>query len=146
MNTRFAVATHLLSFLTFAGNRLVTSDEIAESVKTHPALVRRMLSLLREAGLVETQLGPGGGARLALQPETISLLDIYQAIDTDDDLFAVGRISPNPKCPLGANIQATLECVLAAPQAALRNALGRVTIREVCDRAMAGTGESAAHS
>lgn len=131
MNTRFAVATHLLSFLTFARDRLVTSDEIADSVNTHPALVRRTLSLLREAGLVETQLGPGGGARLARAPEHITLLDVYEASETDDDLFAVGRISPNRKCPVGANIQTTLENLLAPSRRALRQALSQVTVADV---------------
>ena len=139
-NTRFAVATHLLSFLTLAGDRLANSEEIASSLQTHPALVRRMLSALREADLVSTQPGPGGGARLGRSPESISLLDVYKAIDDDDDLFAVARMKTNPDCPLGANIQATLECVLAAPRAALHQALGRVTIRDVCERAQAASG------
>lgn len=141
-NTRFAVATHLLSFLSLAGDRLANSDEIAASLQTHPALVRRMLSSLREAGLVTTQPGPGGGARLGRSPESISLLDVYKAIDDDDDLFAVARMRPNPDCPLGANIQATLDCVLAAPRAALHEALGRVTIREVCERAKTAAGSA----
>lgn len=136
-NTRFAVATHLLSFLSLAGDRLANSDEIAASLQTHPALVRRMLSALREAGLVSTQSGPGGGARLLRSAETISLLDVYKAIDDDDDLFAVARMKTNPDCPLGAKIQATLECVLSAPRAALHEALARVTIRDVCERARA---------
>jgi Rrf2 family protein len=135
MNTRFAVATHALTFLTYAQGRWVTSEELASSINTHPALVRRMLSMLRNAGLVETQLGPGGGARLARAPERISLLEVYRAIEADDDWFAVNRLSPNPKCPLGAGIRATLECVLAKPEEALRNALGRVTIRSVFEAA-----------
>jgi Rrf2 family protein len=135
MNTRFAVATHLLSFLSVAGERLVTSDQVAASVNTHPALLRRLLSSLRAAGLVETQLGPGGGARLAKPAAEITLLEVYRAVERDDDLFALGRLSPNPECPMGAHIRDTLESVLAAPQEALRHALAQVTIREVCQRA-----------
>jgi len=137
MNTRFAVATYALTFMSLSQDRMVTSDELATSIQTHPALVRRMLSMLRAAGLVETQLGPGGGARLARPPEQISLLEVYQAIRAAGDLFAVGRISPNPRCPMGAGIQATLECVLAGPEQALRNALGRVSIRDLLNEAAA---------
>lgn len=139
MNTRFAVATHLLAFLDAAGDRLVTSDEVAASVNTHPALMRRMLSMLRTAGLVETQTGPGGGARLARAAGDISLLDVYQAVSQDEDLFSLARLSPNPDCPMGARIRATLECVLSAPQDALRQALARVSLREVCNRAAGET-------
>jgi Rrf2 family protein len=137
MNSRFAVATFAMTFMSMAQERLVTSEELAASISTHPALVRRLLSLLREAGLVDTQLGPGGGARLARAPERISLLEVYDAIRAAEDLFAVGRISPNPDCPLGTGIQATLSCVLAKPQDALRVALSRVSIRTLLDEAAA---------
>lgn len=139
MNTRFAVAIHVLSFLSFAKDRRVTSDELAGSINTHAALVRRLLSMLRERQLIETQLGPGGGARLARCPDTISLLDVYDAIGVDDDLFAVGRLSPNPDCPMGARIQTTLEGILAAPEAALRQALARISVAEVQRAAMASS-------
>jgi Rrf2 family protein len=146
MNTRFAVATYALTFLSLAPERMVTSDELAASVATHPALVRRMLSLLRAAGLVETQLGPGGGARLARPPEQISLLQVYDAIRAADDLFAVGRISPNPDCPMSAGIQSTLACVLSRPEAALRRALDGVSIRTLLSEAAARVPQgTAAH-
>lgn len=147
MNTRFAVATYALTFISLAKERLVTSDELAASISTHPALVRRMLSMLREAGLVETQLGPGGGARLARPPDRISLLEVYNAIRAVDDLFAVGRISPNPDCPMSAGIQSTLECVLSGPERALRQALGQVTIATLLSEAAARVPQPAtAHS
>ena len=144
MNTRFAVATYALTFMSLAQERMVTSDELAASINTHPALVRRMLSLLRESGLVETQLGPGGGARLARSPDQISLLQVYDAIRAADDLFSISRISPNPDCPMSAGIQSTLECVLSAPEQALRMALDRVSIRNLLIEAAARVPQAAA--
>jgi Rrf2 family protein len=144
MNTRFAVATYALTFMSLAQPRMVTSDELAASIATHPALVRRMLSMLRAAGLVETQLGPGGGARLARPPEQISLLQVYEAIRAAEDLFSVGRISPNPDCPMSAGIQSTLECVLTSPEQALRTALDRVSIRTLLSEAAARMPQAAA--
>ena len=144
MNTRFAVVTYALTFISLAQERMVTSDELAASINTHPALVRRMLSMLRAAGLVETQLGPGGGARLARPPERISLLEVYDAIRAADDLFSVGRISPNPDCPMSAGIQSTLECVLSGPEKALRQALGQVSIATLLSEAAARVPQAAA--
>ena len=144
MNTRFAVATYALTFMSLAQERMVTSDELAASIGTHPALVRRMLSMLREAGLVETQLGPGGGARLARLPEQISLLQVYDAIRAADDLFSIGRISPNPDCPMSAGIQSTLECMLSRPEMALRLALDGVSIRNLLNEATARVPQAAA--
>jgi len=137
MNTQFAVATHLLTYIAFGDQQPMTSEKIAASLNTHPALVRRMLSELRKAGLICTQLGPGGGARLARAPEDLSLLEVYDAISTSGDLFALNRLKRNPNCPLGAQIQATLECVLSPPKQALREALRAVSIRDVCQSAAA---------
>jgi len=144
MNTRFAVATYALTFMSLAQERMVTSDELAASIGTHPALVRRMLSMLRESGLVETQLGPGGGARLARSPDEISLLQVYDAIRAAEDLFSIGRINPNPDCPMSAGIQSTLGCMLSRPEQALRMALDGVSIRNLLTEATARVPQAAA--
>jgi len=137
MNTRFAVAAYALTFLGLAPERMVNSDALAASIDTHPALVRRMLSLLREAGLVETRLGPGGGSRLARPPEQISLLQVYDAIRAVEELFSISRIKSNPDCPMSSGIQSSLECVLSGPEAALRAALDRVSIGHLLSEAAA---------
>jgi DNA-binding IscR family transcriptional regulator len=68
-NSRFAVATHVLTSLALAaeddpGARL-TSDELAASINTSPVVVRRIIGRLQAAGLVVAQTGRGGGAALA---------------------------------------------------------------------------------
>jgi DNA-binding IscR family transcriptional regulator len=76
MNTRLAVAAHILAFLTVNAARPVSSETLASSVNTNASLVRRMLALTNKAGLTLSTKGKAGGARLARDPEAITLLDV----------------------------------------------------------------------
>ncbi|WP_205193932.1 Rrf2 family transcriptional regulator, partial [Burkholderia sp. LMG 13014] len=109
MNTssRFAFAVHVLALLSMQEGAPLSSDIIAGSVNTNPALIRRLLSMLAAAGLTTSQLGAGGGALLAREPGAITLLDVYRAVD-DAQLFALHREAPNPACLVGRHIQGAL--------------------------------------
>ena len=103
-NGRFAVAVHLLA-LTFVAEQerlgtLVTSEYMAASVNTNPVVVRRVLGSLREAGLVTSQAGPGGGWQLTRAADEISLRDIYCAV-VDAPILALPSRDPNRECPVG---------------------------------------------
>lgn len=62
-----------------AGSRL-SSSQLASSIDANPVTVRRVVSELASAGLVDTQTGPGGGAMLARPANRITVQDIYEAL------------------------------------------------------------------
>lgn len=130
MNTRFAVAVHILTLLEQQRGEPVTSEYIAGSVNTNPSLVRRLVGMLTKAGLTTSQLGSGGGTLLARPAAKITLLDVYKAVD-EGELFAMHRERPNPACPIGRNIQAALENHFATASMALEDELRQVTIADV---------------
>ena len=130
MNTRFAVATHILTFLQTQGGQPATSELIASSVNTNPSLIRRLLSQLARAGLTTSQMGAGGGALLARAADKITLLDVYRAIDEEGDVFALHE-EPNPRCPVGRNIHAALRSRIAEAERALHDQLARTTIADM---------------
>lgn len=80
-NTHFALATHVLTALAYNAGEAVTSSRLAESVDTNPAFLRAVIGRLRDAGLLETRLGAGGGSILVRPPAEVSLLEIYRATD-----------------------------------------------------------------
>ena len=80
VNSRFAVAIHILTMLAYQQPELLTSGFIACSVTTNPVVIRRVLGDLRRAGLVTSQAGSGGGWKLRREPEQITLLDAYEAV------------------------------------------------------------------
>ncbi len=66
VNQQFTFAVHIMTALACAPG-LMDSQTLAASVNTNPVVVRRLLLALRRAGLIETQAGKNGGARLGRQ-------------------------------------------------------------------------------
>jgi Rrf2 family protein len=127
ISSRFAVGVHILTLLAQSQGKPVTSEWIAGSANTNPAVVRKLLGMLAKAGLTTSQLGLGGGALLARSPEAITLLDVYRAVD-GGDLFSLHNEQPNPACPVGRNIQAALLGTMTRAQRALEDELASQTI------------------
>jgi Rrf2 family protein len=130
MNTRFAVAVHVLTLLEQSRGEPLTSEYLASSVNTNPSLIRRLLSQLARAGLTTSQMGSGGGALLAKPADSITLLDAYRAMDDDGGVIPM-HPAPNPNCPVGRNIQGVLETRFDAAERAMEQELARTTIAEL---------------
>lgn len=129
MNSRFAIAVHILTLIARAEGEPVTSEQIAASVNTNASLVRRLLSQLTRARLTTSRLGAGGGALLARPAEQITLADVYRAM-RDGEIFGLHREQPNPACLVGRNIQALLAKRFDAATHALEAELERTTIAD----------------
>ncbi|HVA91008.1 MAG TPA: Rrf2 family transcriptional regulator [Chloroflexota bacterium] len=141
MNTssRFAVAIHVLTLLALNHDQLVTSERIAGSVNTNPVVIRRLLGALREARLVTSQGGNGGGWRLVGDPEAITLRDVYRAVE-DSALFSLHHQPPNPACTVGRHIQQALNGRFADAMHAMEDELAQSTIAGVLREVLAPAG------
>lgn len=133
VNSRFSVAIHILSLIaTSIDKSQLTSDFIAGSVNTNPVVVRRMIGVLKKAGLVTSHSGIAG-YDLLIEPKDLSLLTIYQAIDGPKQLFAIHE-EPNPLCSVGKKIQTTLEGVYESVWQAMEEQLKAQTLQDVLDQ------------
>ena len=133
VNSRMTVAVHILSYLVFASRKrpdLVTSEQIAQSVRTNPVVIRRLLGLLRRSGLVRSRRGANAGWTLARSPRAITLLDVYNAVH-DEPLFGPHASPPNPQCPIGRGLPPTLRKVYGTLEGELRGQLARTSVDEV---------------
>lgn len=130
ISTRFSVAVHALALISISSGDC-TSDFIAGSVNTNPVIVRRILGMLKKAGLVEVRPGVGG-ASLLKAPEDISLLDVYRAVEVTEEggLFRF-HDEPNPQCPVGRNIEAALRSEMMEAQHAMEHRLAQVSLRHL---------------
>lgn len=129
-NSRFAFAVHILTMLAISGGKRIPSDFIAESAKTNPVMIRRVMSLLEKAGLITSQTGAGGGAILIRKPKDITLLDVYNAVE-NVSIFSLHPNMPNPKCPVGKNIQYLLSDVFIKAEHAMKEVLETATIEQI---------------
>ncbi|WP_059413363.1 Rrf2 family transcriptional regulator [Cupriavidus basilensis] len=125
-SSRFAVAVHILTLLASADAPL-PSSLIAGSVGTNPALIRRLIGQLAEAGLVSTAMGSTGGASLARAAASITLLDVFRAVESTA-LIALHHSAPNPACMVGREITGALKHAADRAQAAMDGALAEITI------------------
>lgn len=126
---RFAIAVHILTLLGALGDEHNTSEAMAASIGVNPVIVRNVTGMLRRANLVITQQGIAG-TTLARTPAEISLLDVYRAVEPDVELFSI-HARPNPKCPVGAKIEDTLQHHFAEAQKAMEDRLAEITVAQV---------------
>jgi Rrf2 family protein len=87
------------------------------------------MGMLRAAGLVQTLAGRGGGFLLAVEPETVTLLDIYRAVD-ERELIAIHE-QPNVQCEVGRHIKTVLEDYTTAAARAMEESLRTVSLAAV---------------
>lgn len=134
VNSRFAMATHIMLSVAMKPEELVSSSYLAGSLNTNPVVVRRLLSELQKAGLLETHAGRTGGARLAKPPNAISLQDVYAAVD-DGELFAYNPNDPNKKCALSCEMKSILEPVFESASESLAQNLKKVRLSDLLAKA-----------
>lgn len=130
------MATHIMTALAVKDEKL-NSGYLADSLNTNPVVVRRILSELQKAGLLMTESGRSGGARLARNAKTISLYEVYAAVD-EGELFAYNPNDPNKKCSLSCKMKAVLMPVFEAANDALADKLRKIKLSDLveeCDTA-----------
>lgn len=139
ISSRFSIAVHTLSLIALSPEPC-TSDFIAGSVKTNPVVIRRIIGQLKKAGLINVRAG-AGGAYLLKGLEEITLLDVYRAVEVVEkgDLFNFHE-HPNPKCPVGANIESVFRMKMLQAQYALEHELAQVTLKQLVEELSEKTG------
>lgn len=77
-----SLALHSMTYLAENHDgKPVSTKEVSEKFGISEAHLSKVFQRLTRVGLVRTQRGPGGGARLGKPAADITLLDIYEAIE-----------------------------------------------------------------
>ena len=129
--TRLSDAVHILAFIALYPDCDLTSNKLAESIQTNPAYVRQLMSALRKGGLLVSVKGHPRPA-LAREPEKITLLDAYRAVEGNRPLLHQD-IHTNPACGVGVNIQLVLRDCYDLVQARAEGAMRSITLQEILD-------------
>ena len=137
ISSRFTVALHIFTCVeVFKDEYKVTSDFLAGSINTNPVIIRKILTQLKNAGLIEVARGTGG-ITVTKPLSEITFYDVYEAIEPieNGDLFRFHE-NPNPECPVGRNIHALLDQKLQAIQSAMEDEMKRYTIEDLRNGAL----------
>ena len=132
ISSRFTIALHIFTCVdTFKGEYKITSEFLAGSINTNPVIIRKILTQLKNAGLITVARGTGGISPTRALKD-ISFYDVYQAIEPveNGDLFNF-HSSPNPQCPVGKNIHRLLDDKLKTIQLAMENEMKKYTLDDL---------------
>jgi Rrf2 family protein len=139
MNSEFNIAVHCLTLLSLKKDHMANSDDIAKSVCTHPARIRKVLGLLRKQGYVTTKEGVGGGYLLNINSDELTLGDLYR-------LLARGSLQPNwcsgggeTACVVSEHIQEVMEQIYDSGELVLERHYDSITLADVTRDIQAGS-------
>lgn len=117
------------------GGKVLPGKSLAELHGVSETYLLKHLRALAAAGLVEARPGPRGGYRLARSPDTMSLLDIVEAIDGPGPAFVCREIRRRrPGAPTDACAYRTdcfIKTRMMTAEAAWRDALRAQTVADL---------------
>ena len=129
-SVQFTVAAHIMAALGYYHGEEISSATLANSVNADPTFVRKSLSKLSKAGLVETKRGQSGASVLARPPQKITLLDIYRA-SAAPPAFAIHSYPVEKSCPVSCNLKECMSGVLSQAQYSFERSLAKITLAEL---------------
>jgi DNA-binding IscR family transcriptional regulator len=108
----------------------VTSDAMSRAMQTNPVVVRRTMAGLRDAGIVRSEKGHGGGWVIARDLDRITLRDIYEALGSPT-LLAMGNRTESPGCLVEQAVNRALGSTFEDAEALLLARFGDVTLKQL---------------
>ena len=103
---------------------------LAGSIQVNPVIIRNILIQLKKAKIIIVKRGKGG-ISINKKAKDITLLDIFEAVESlDGKLFSFHK-KPNSKCPVGNNITKILLPKLDNIQKSMEKELEKTTLKDV---------------
>lgn len=111
----------------------LTSEWIAGSINVNPVIIRKEISVLREAGLMISRQGKEGGSQLGKNAELITISEIYKAVKNTEVLGKKNQ-NPNPACSVGKEINVHLNTLFEETDHLVVKFLGDKSLQEFADQ------------
>lgn len=128
-DTKLSAVLHLLLHMERSKTPL-SSEKLAQAMDGNPAVVRRVLAGLRDAGYLDSEKGHGGGWSLSRPLDSVTLLDVHRAVGSPP-IFAFGNRTEAPECLIERAVNAALGKSLAEAEALLLRSLGEVSLADL---------------
>lgn len=146
-NSQLSGVLHVLLHMA-EHDRPSTSEALAKAMTTNPVVVRRILGGLRDAGLVASEKGHGGGWVIARPLDQITLRQVHDALGAPE-LLAIGNRTEAPTCLVEQAVNNTLGAVFDQAEAVLLEGFGAVTLAMLSNdfhAGMAARGQEVPHA
>lgn len=109
---------------------LITSEAIGEMMQSNPVVVRRTMAGLRDAGIVRSEKGHGGGWSLARPLADVTLGEVYDALGSPA-LFNVELREDAPGCLVERAVHRAVGAALAEASALLHTRLRAISLADL---------------
>ena len=129
-NERLSAVLHVLLHMGEQPDTALTSAEMAAFVGTNPVVIRRGFAGLREAGIVTSVKGHGGGWRLARPPEAVTLAEIQHALGERVVSLTAFDV-PQPACLILRAVTAALDEAMQEAERTLDRRLATLTLADL---------------
>lgn len=128
-NEQFSSALYVVIVLARNKKIKMNSRKIAMGLKTNPVVVRRLVTQMAEAGILEARKGRDGGVWLSRDPQSITLADIYKAVCTRD--LIVGFDRPKARfCPVSCSMKTIVKKISSRVEKDLFKSLSQFNIAD----------------
>lgn len=128
-NSQFSDVLHVLLHLAEAQAPL-TSEVLAQTMDTNPVVLRRLMAGLRDAGMVSSGKGHGGGWLIAPGWGETTLRDIHRALGAPA-LVSLGFREDHPECLVAQVVNSSLRSAMQQAEASLLAQLGGITLAQL---------------
>ncbi len=123
-SANFTKAIHICIYIELKG-KLIPSSQLAESLKTNPVVVRRLISLLKKHNIIGSVSGSRGGFYLLKPAMDISLWSVFLA--TKEEKF-FNRPKVNHECVVSSNLSGLLFDAFSGAELSMKPELEKVSI------------------
>lgn len=130
MDGLFIIAVHALVYLSHTGV-FTSSRELAGNICTNSARIRKVMSKLSDAGLVETRQGKDGGYRIKGDGGRITLRDAARAIEASFASPSWESRDYDRECLISTHMKDVMEALGRKMDGVLYSFLGGITIRDI---------------
>lgn len=122
-----------MTILAYHKGELMTSDELASSIRTNPTVVRRLVAKLVEAEMLESFKGKSGGVKFTKSAKEISLKDIYMAV-SGKPLINVSEKEAYKACAVSCSMKRLMEDVVTGLECQSMKYLSGITLSDLASK------------
>ncbi|MES2525645.1 MAG: Rrf2 family transcriptional regulator [Bdellovibrionota bacterium] len=131
VDTRFSLSVHVMMTLAYHKDELVNSEYLAGMLKTNPTFVRKIVSKLVDAELVESFRGKGGGVKIARSPSEIKLSEIYAAAVEEKCLVSTHKKPVFKSCPVSCSMDGILDDIVDGIEDTTKSYLSKLHLSDL---------------
>ena len=144
MNSSFSIAVHALVYLNHM-EKVLSSEELAQNVCTNPVLIRKVMSKLKKAGIVDTKGGHCGGYLFTADAETLTLEKIAEAIDAHFVASPWRSGDMDKDCLISSGMGEILQSICVQLDEHCRKSLSGITVADIDRRILKNGKEPRIH-